>query len=182
MNELLHFCRGARSAATALRDPAPIESEPLAVPAHHRVGLNDDEDLLPAGPEPAECDPEDSIDRPGPRLSLRLGVEGQLLAKGKLHDRLLPAASDQGESRAEQCRDQRQASFHGMEILRDILLRQQSDSAREPAVSFSTGRWAQDTKSKSKRTGIEDTQCQEAPQERLDQALARVKAVWIVSR
>jgi hypothetical protein len=45
-----------------------------------------------------------------------------------------------------------------MEILRDILLQQQSDSARMPAVSDQTGRRAQDRKRKSKPTHIEDTQ------------------------
>src|SRR5208283_801455 len=44
---------------------------------------------------------------------------GQLLAEGKLHDRLLATASEEGESRAEQRCHQRQESFHCMEILRD---------------------------------------------------------------
>jgi len=47
-NEFLHFRRDARSAGTALRDPPPIESEPLAVPTYNGVWLDDDQDLLPA--------------------------------------------------------------------------------------------------------------------------------------
>ena len=112
MNESLHLRRDAWSAGTALRDPPPVESESLAVPPDHGVGLDDDQDLPPAGPEPAERDPEGSIERPGLGLRLRPGIKGQLLAEGKLHDRLLAAASEEGEGRAKQARDQRQESFH----------------------------------------------------------------------
>lgn len=52
---------------------------------------------------------------------------------------VLTAASEEGESRAEQYCDQRLEPFHGMEILRDSLLQQQSDSARMPAVSLQAG-------------------------------------------
>jgi len=90
-------------------------------------------------PEPAECNPEGSIDLSKPGL-VPLGVNGQLLAKGKLDERLPTAASEEGEDRAEKCRDQSQESFHGVEILRDILLQQQSDSVRKPGVSFPIGR------------------------------------------
>ncbi len=68
-----------------------------------------------------------------------LGVDGQLLAKGELLDRLLVAALKEGEGRAEQCRDQGQESFHDMGILHDLVLGQQSDSALTPPVSFKTG-------------------------------------------
>ena len=114
------------------------------MPPDHGVGLNDDKDLPPAGPEPAECNPELPIDLSEPGLTLRLGVNGQLLAKGKLDDRLPAAASEEGEGRAKQARDHRQESFHGMVILRDILLQQQSDSALTPTVFSTTGPRARD--------------------------------------
>jgi hypothetical protein len=140
LNQLLQLRRELRSAGTALRDPSPIQAEPLAVPPDHRVRLHDDQDLSPARPKPAECDPESSIERSEPWLPMGLGVDGQLLAKGKLHDRLLVAASKESEGRAEQCRDQGQESFHDMGILHEILVWQQSDPALKPAVSFKIGR------------------------------------------
>jgi hypothetical protein len=45
-----------------------------------------------------------------------------------------------------------------MEILRGILLQQQADSARMPALSFQAERLAQGRKSNSKPARIEDTQ------------------------
>ena len=114
------------------------------MPPDHGVGLDDDQHLPPVRPEPAECNPEGSIDRSKPGLLLRLGVDGQLLAKGKLDQGLPTAASEEGDGRAEKYRDQSQESFHGMEILRDIELQQQSDSARNPAVPYSTGLSARD--------------------------------------
>jgi hypothetical protein len=87
---------------------------------------------------------------------LLLGVNGQLLAKGKLHDRLLAAASEEGERRTEHCCDQSQESYHGIQILRDIALQQQSDSAAKPAVSFRTGR--RGGPSNPGRTHIENAQ------------------------
>jgi hypothetical protein len=158
MNQFLHFGREAWSTRTALRDPPPMNSESLAVPPDHGVGLDDDQNLPPVRPEPAEGDPEGSIDLSKPGLVLRLGVDGQLLTKGKLDQGLPTAASEEGDGRAEKYRDQSQESFHGMEILRDIELQQQSDSARNPAVPYSTGLRARDRNHCDQRTDIEDAQ------------------------
>ena len=111
-NQFLHFGREAWSAGTPLRDPPPINPESLAVPPDHRLRLDDNQGFPPAGPEPMDCNPEGPIElsKPGP---VPLGVNSQLLAKGKLHDRLLAAASEEGERRTEQCCDQREQVFHG---------------------------------------------------------------------
>src|SRR5258708_7856825 len=49
--------------STALRpgSPAPIETEPGAVPADDGVGFDEDQDVRPAGPTLAECRPEESV-------------------------------------------------------------------------------------------------------------------------
>jgi hypothetical protein len=91
-------------------------------------------------PEPAEYDPEGSLERSESWLLLALRVDGQLLAKGEFDDRLLVAASKEREDRAEQCRDHGQESFHDMGILHESLIWQQSDSALKLAVSFTIGR------------------------------------------
>jgi hypothetical protein len=70
------------------------------MPADHGLGLDDDQDFPPARPELVECDPEGAIQggELGPRS--RLGVGGELLAKGQLDDCLLPAASEEGQNTA----------------------------------------------------------------------------------
>ena len=64
----------------------------------------------------------------------------------KFHDQLLAAASEQGESTAEEGGDQCQESFHGLEILHDMLIQEQSDPALKPAVSFTIRRRAEEEK------------------------------------
>lgn len=75
------------------RNPSLVEPESSAVPSHHRVRLDDDEDLLPPRPDPGERDPECAIEWGEPRLLFLLIVGGKLLAKGKLDDRLLAVAT-----------------------------------------------------------------------------------------
>jgi hypothetical protein len=62
-NKLSHFLTDTRPPRTSLRDPAPIESKTLAMPTDHRVGLYDDQNVFPAGPESEQCNPESPIER-----------------------------------------------------------------------------------------------------------------------
>ncbi len=80
--------------------------EALAVPANHSARLDDDKGVFPARPEPEERNPEGTIERCEFGLRSRLGVRCELLAQGKLDDRLLVAASEEGESAAKKCRDE----------------------------------------------------------------------------
>ena len=95
-DELSHFLRDARSPGPAPGEGSPVEAEALAVPADHGLGLDDDQHFLPARPKPVQCDPEGTIKGREPRPGSRLGVGGELLAQGKLDDRLLPASSEEG--------------------------------------------------------------------------------------
>ena len=72
------------------------------MPADHGLGLDDDQDLLPARPEPVECDPEGAGQGGESRCGSRLGVGGELLAKGQLDDRPLSASSEERRSTTKQ--------------------------------------------------------------------------------
>jgi hypothetical protein len=56
------------------------------MPAHDCLWANDDEIVLPPGPEPAESDPECSVGPGQPRPAPSAGVYGELLAQGQLDD------------------------------------------------------------------------------------------------
>jgi hypothetical protein len=71
------------SAAAWPGSPTPIETEAGAVPADHGLGLDDDQDVGPAGPKVAEGGPEASVQgvQYGPRP---LAFEhGDLLTEGE---------------------------------------------------------------------------------------------------
>jgi len=61
--------RGSRSANACARLPAPIEAEALAVPSHHRVGLNDRHGPKYRRTQPIEPNQDQPIDdrQPHPR-------------------------------------------------------------------------------------------------------------------
>jgi hypothetical protein len=98
MDKLSHFSRDARPSGPASRKGSPVEAEALAVPADHGLGLEDDENLFPSRPEPEQSNPESAIKGCEPRPGSRLGVGGELLAKGKLDDRLLPATLEEEQN------------------------------------------------------------------------------------
>jgi len=100
-DQLSHFLRDAGSPWPALGKGPPVESEALAVPADDRLGLDDDQYFLPARPEPVQRDPEGAVKGCELGPESRLGVGGELLAQGKLDDRLLPATSEEGQDTAE---------------------------------------------------------------------------------
>ena len=83
-------------------ESSPVEAETLAVPADHGLGLDEDQYFLPARPEPVERDPEGAVKGCEPRRGSALGVGGELLAKGKLDDCLLPASSEEGQNAGKQ--------------------------------------------------------------------------------
>ena len=58
--------------------------------------------ILPARPEARQRNPEGAIQRCELGLRLLLGVDIELLAKGKLDHRLLAAISEEGQNTAKQ--------------------------------------------------------------------------------
>jgi hypothetical protein len=58
-------------------------------------------------------DPEGAIKGGEPRPGSRSGVDGELLAKGKLDDRLLPATSEEGQNTAKKWRREAEQGLHG---------------------------------------------------------------------
>ena len=101
-DQLSHFLRYARLCGPASGKSSPVETEALAMPADHGLGLDNDQDFLPARPEPVEHDPEGAIKGCEPRSGSRLGVDRELLAKGQLDDRVLPASSEEGQNAGQQ--------------------------------------------------------------------------------
>ena len=80
------------------------------MPTDHRIRLDDGQDLFPSRPEPEQRNPEGAIKGRGP--GSYLGIGGELLAKGELDDRLLIAASEEGESTAKEHRREIEQSLH----------------------------------------------------------------------
>jgi hypothetical protein len=90
-----------------------VELEFLAMPTNGGAWLDDDEGVLPARPEPVQRKPEGAVQRREPGLRSRLGVRRELLAPGKLDDRLLPVASEEGERTAKKQHREVEQSPHG---------------------------------------------------------------------
>ena len=95
-NEGLDLRWNRRPSGSTLRDRSPVQPESLAMPADYRVGLNDDQDLLPSRPDLRQEDPEAPIGCSDPGSAPFLGERGELLPKGKFDDRLTAAASEEG--------------------------------------------------------------------------------------
>ena len=103
-NESLQLGWNRWSARTPLRDGSPVQPEALAMPADYGVGLDDDQGLFPARPEPGQKDPENPIRRSDPWLGPSLGVGRKLLTQGEFDDRLLRSTSKEGEETAREDR------------------------------------------------------------------------------
>jgi hypothetical protein len=86
------------------------------VPPNDRGWLDDDERFLPARPEPEQHDPKRTIQRSEPRLRLPLSVGRELLAQCKFNDRLLAAASEEGESAAKKSGHEIEQNPHGVRL------------------------------------------------------------------
>ena len=82
------------------------------MPTDHRVRLDNDQDLFPSRPESEQRHPEGAIERRELGLRPRLGVGCELLPQGQLDDRLLIAASEEGENRAKEHRREIEQSLH----------------------------------------------------------------------
>ncbi len=87
------------------------------MPADDCVGLDDDQDLLPARPDPRQEDPEGSIDRSDPRLGSFLSESGELLAQGEFNDSLVIPISKEGRNAAEEEHDELEQRPHREEHL-----------------------------------------------------------------
>ena len=112
-DELLHLVWDARPAGSARGTEPPVEAKALAVPAHDRLGLDDDQHLPPARPELAQQDPERTVQGREPGSPSGLGEDGELLAEGKLEQGLLTLAAEAGSKRTEQGNREREDDRHG---------------------------------------------------------------------
>jgi len=79
-------CRRGASDEAASRRPGPELPKPRSVPAHHRVGSNDDQRILPPWPEATERELEEPIARSHPRTRSPRRDDGELLAEGESFD------------------------------------------------------------------------------------------------
>ena len=123
-----------------LRDRSPVETESLAMPADHGVGLDNYEDFFPARPEPEERNPEATIERRESGLRSCLSVRRKLLAKGELDDHLFIVASKEGETTAKKRPREIEQSLHRGETLRDLPAEYESDSRLRSGVRSPVGR------------------------------------------
>ena len=82
--------------ATASAPPAPVEPEPLSVPADDGLRLDDDEHLFPAAPSAAEHGPEGSI-KVGEGWPRRHGLEDrELMPKSQVLEGELASRLESG--------------------------------------------------------------------------------------
>jgi excisionase family DNA binding protein len=91
------FARAAiegRAAGYSARTRGPDAAEGRAVPAQDGSRLNDDEDVVPAGPRPRERDPEEPVGPVERRARAATLKNGQLLAEGEILQRERAASSE----------------------------------------------------------------------------------------
>ena len=95
-DELAQFSAGwlpARANASS-RDPFPVQPESGAMPANDGVRLHDKKRLLPAGPEPAQHDPEQPIQRSETRLRMPGFQHGELLPQSEVFKKKIAAGAE----------------------------------------------------------------------------------------
>ena len=94
-----------RSAAAGPGTPPPVETKTGAVPADDGLGLHDDEDVGPAGPEAAEGRPEESV----PRIQYRprpFALEhGDLLSEGEDFQGGIASTAEEDSDGGNECED-----------------------------------------------------------------------------
>jgi hypothetical protein len=110
------------------------------VPAHHCLGLNDAEDLLPLRPDSGEDDPKGAIERSRSRLRLLVCVRGELLAQGQLDDRLLATASEEGANSRKGDRHVHGQNADHVAILCEDAVEYQTDSDSQAGISSTVDR------------------------------------------
>ena len=81
--------------------PGPVASEPDAVPPDHGLGLHDDEDLVPIGPDSAPQHPETAVPLREARPFHRLMEGDELLPQGQVLEGQPAAGLECGAKRAE---------------------------------------------------------------------------------
>jgi hypothetical protein len=63
LDQTPEFLCDPRSAAAGTRPPAPIKAEASAMPADNGLWFDNEEDIVPAGPEAAEDGPKETVSR-----------------------------------------------------------------------------------------------------------------------
>jgi len=110
------------------------------VPAHHRLGLNDQESFPPSWPYPGEEDPEGAIGTGESGTRTLDGVDGELLTQRQLDDRrVVSAPEERGEAPANDRRVEEQGS-NPLTILREESAPYETDSETATRVPSTVGR------------------------------------------
>ena len=81
-------------------EPGPIELEPSAMPTNDRLGLNDEERLLPARPEFAEGNPKQPIWSGKSRLWMPMCQDFELLPQGKVFQEEIAAGAKEAQRKS----------------------------------------------------------------------------------
>lgn len=105
-DQLAYFGSDARSAGTTSPGiPCPVASEPRPVPLDDRLGLHDDEDLVPVGPDSVQQHPETTVQIRESRPFCRAMEDGELLSPGEILESQRAARSESREERAKKRRN-----------------------------------------------------------------------------
>jgi hypothetical protein len=83
-----------RRPSAAMRFPAPIETKPGAVPADHRLGLDDHQSLFPVRANGAQEDPQQPIWFAEPGFSGVPVQHHELVPQGQVLEQQLPVRSE----------------------------------------------------------------------------------------
>ena len=101
--------RGPRAAGMFLPRPLrPATSQPLAMPAHDRVWLDDEQGAAPLPPGLGEHDPKESVTRAKMRAFCAARQRGHLLTQREVLERDGPAPSAEQSDRSEKYDQRRQ--------------------------------------------------------------------------
>ena len=115
LDQVTHLATEGRSTKPSVpRTPRPESAEGPSVPAHNCIGLHDDQDLPPAGPELGEGDPEEPTRMGQARAWVSMLEDRELLSQSKvLEDEIASAA----ESRPKGAEETEEDGSHHMMML-----------------------------------------------------------------
>src|SRR5262245_27589353 len=83
LDQLADLSRDGRSSRLAtLTEPSPMVPESFLLPSNDRARLDEREHLLPAGPQPREPDPEETVGRPQHWARAALFIDRELMTQG----------------------------------------------------------------------------------------------------
>ena len=94
-------------------DQPPVHTKTSPVPAHDGLRRDDDESLLPSGPEASSGDPKEFIEQPYARTAMSTFQYSELLAQHEILQHKIPAATEKANQGSDA--EEKQAE-HGRQL------------------------------------------------------------------